>query len=85
MRRTSVLARIIRPEEDGLSADAARSLLRLAFDEKDRERMHNLATRHNAGQLTAEELAKYRQAVLVLDLLKSKARLSSKKLGLANE
>jgi hypothetical protein len=84
-RRISVLSRIIGPEKPDLSVGAARALLKLSFDASDLERMHELAVKNQRGELNAEEqadLADYRQAGLLLDLLKSKARLSLKKRGL---
>src|SRR5438270_588935 len=86
--RESVLSRVIRPERDDLSAAAARSLLKLAFEPADLERMHELAVKNQQGELSREEeveLADYRQAGLLLDLLQAKARLSLKKRGLARE
>jgi hypothetical protein len=86
--RPSVLSRVIRPDRSDLSAEAARSILKLTFEQQDLDRMHDLAVRNQEGGLSRgeqEELADYRQAGLVLDLLKSKARLSLKKLGLSGE
>jgi hypothetical protein len=88
VQKSGVLSRVIRPDRGDLSADAARCILRLRFDEHDLERMHELATGNQQGDLSAEELAElaeYRQAGLVLDLLKSRARLSLKRLGLREE
>jgi hypothetical protein len=87
-QRTSVLGRIIQPERADLSAEAARYFLKLAFEPADLERMHELAGRHQRGDLSKEEqadLADYRQTGLLLDLLKSKARLSLRKRGLPYE
>jgi hypothetical protein len=87
-RRPSVLSRVIQPERNDLSADAARSILRLSFEEADLKRMQELAVRNQEGGLGKDELAElmdYRQAGLVLDLLKSKARLSLKRLGVSGE
>jgi hypothetical protein len=84
-RRGSVLSRIIGPEKPDLSVGAARALLKLSFDPSDLERMHDLAVKNQRGELTKDEQAElvdYRQAGLLLDLLKSKARLSLKKRGL---
>jgi hypothetical protein len=36
----AIWGRVIRPEKEGLSPEAARALLRLEFDEADRKRMH---------------------------------------------
>jgi hypothetical protein len=87
-RRTAVLSRVIRPEHADLSPEAARSLLKLAFPQTDLDRMHELAVRGQEGGLSKEEqeeMAEYRQVGLLLDLLKSKARLSLKKQGLRGE
>jgi hypothetical protein len=78
-RRASVLSRVIRPDRNDLPPGAARAILKLDFDPVDLARMHDLAVKNQEGGLTEEEradLADYRQAGLVLDLLKSKARLS---------
>jgi hypothetical protein len=86
--RTAVLSRIIRPERGDLSPEAARSLLKLAFEPGDLERMHELAFKQQKGGLTQgeqAELAEYRQTGLLLDLLKSKARLSLKRLELPSK
>ncbi len=83
---SSVLSRVIRPEQDDLSPEAARSFLRLAFDRVDLARMNDLARKGQKGELTRQEqalLAEYRQAGLLIDLLKSKARLSLKRHGLS--
>ena len=86
--RTTVLSRVIRPEQDDLSPEAARSILKLAFEQTDLDRMHELAVRGQEGGLSKEEqeeIAEYRQVGLFLDLLKSKARLSLKRHGLRGE
>jgi hypothetical protein len=82
--RTAVLSRVIRPERDDLSPEAARSLLNLAFEQADLDRMHELAVKGQKGPLSREEqaeIAEYRQVGLLLDLLKSKARLALQKRG----
>jgi uncharacterized protein YnzC (UPF0291/DUF896 family) len=81
----AILGRLIRPENDDLTPDAARSILGLDFDEQDRKRMHELALKAQAGALTeAEEaeLASYRGVGRLLDLLRSKARRSLKRAGI---
>jgi hypothetical protein len=73
----SILRRIIRPEGKDLSQAAARSLLRLAFDQDDHDRMHELAAKSQAGDLTASEqsvLDAYVHIGLFLDVLHAKAR-----------
>jgi hypothetical protein len=84
-QRTSVLSRIIRPDQDDLSPEATRSILKLRFEEEDLRRMHELAEKNQRGELSEperSELGEYRQAGLVLDLLQSRARLSLKRHGL---
>jgi hypothetical protein len=64
--------------------DVARYVLQLGFDPRDLERMHDLATRNQNGDLSPEEqdeLRRYRQAGLQLDLLRAKATLSLKRHG----
>lgn len=80
-RRSTVFSRIIRPDRHDLTPEAAQSILELNFEDQDLRRMHDLAIRNQAKSLTTDErdeLADFRQAGLVLDLLKSKARLSLK-------
>jgi hypothetical protein len=60
-----------------LSAEAARAILRLDFDETDRKRMNHLAAKNRAGQITAaeeEELDNFIHVGQVLGILKAKAR-----------
>ena len=87
-RRSAILSRVIRPERDDLSPEAARSILNLCFEQTDLDHMHELALKGQKGELSKEEqadVAEYRQVGLLLDLLKSKARLSLKKRGLRGE
>src|SRR5437763_10032082 len=69
--------RLLRPDEDDMSPEAARFFLKLAFDQQDLDRMQELAVKNQAGKLTVgeqEELKNYRQIGLELDLLHAKAR-----------
>ncbi len=55
----------------------ARHLLTLGFAERDKARMHDLAERNQAGELSPaarEELLAYAKAGTLLSILKSKAR-----------
>ena len=82
--QVEILARALKAEEGSLSAEAARSILRLHLDQSDRERAHELVVKNQEGQLSEEELAEldnYRRVGHLLDLLASKARLSLKRLG----
>ncbi len=80
----AILGRLIRPERDDLTPDAARSILALDFDAQDRARMHELAEKAQQGTLTAAdevELANYRGVGRMLELMRSKARRSLKRAG----
>jgi hypothetical protein len=69
--------RLLRPGRNDMPPEAARYFLKLAFDQEDLDRMHDLAVKNQAGDLTAEErdeLSVYRQIGLELDLLRAKGR-----------
>ncbi len=81
----AILGRLIRPEQDDLSPEAARSILRLEFDEQDRARMHELAVRAQQGTLSAADeadLSSYRGVGRLLELMRSKARRSLRRAGI---
>ncbi len=74
-----IWARIIAPEKNGLSPEAARSLLELGFSERDRDRMNELARKNQEGLLDdaeRQELEGYVKVGDVLSLLHLKARKS---------
>jgi hypothetical protein len=76
---TAILGRVIRPEDEDLSPEAARALLKLGFDDADRDRMNELAQFAQEGTLTAEQFAEvdnYRRVARVIELMHSKARLA---------
>jgi hypothetical protein len=78
----AVWTRLLRPEDGDMSPEAARFFLQLAFDQQDLDRMHELAVKNQAGNLTfdeQEELKDYRQVGLELDLLRAKAHRAVKK------
>ena len=78
----AILSRVIQPDHNGLNQAAARALLKLEFTGDDRRRMHELAVKNQAGDLTADEqqeLDDYLRVGRLLDLLGAKARLSLKK------
>lgn len=80
----AILSRLIRPERNNLAAPAARAILKIDFEPHDRERMHQLAQKAQAGELTPEEQAEidgYERVGHLLDLLHSKARRSLKRQG----
>ena len=77
-----ILARVIQPNLNNLSAAAARALLKLDFTDDDRERMHELAMKNQAGKLTkaeSKDLDGYIRVGRLLDLIGAKARLALKK------
>ncbi len=79
---TAILSRLIRPEDDTLSPQAAERWLAVRFEKDDLDRMHDLATKNQAGKLTAKEkqaLENDRRVSFMLDLMHSKARRSLKK------
>jgi phosphate uptake regulator len=82
----AILSRILKPEHDDLSPEAARSLLKLEFDPDDLSRMHELALRAQAGNLTdgeENELESYRRIGRLLEVIRSKARRSLARAGRA--
>jgi hypothetical protein len=77
----TIWARVIVPEKNGLSREAAHSLLELTFSEEDKARMNELAQKNREGLLSAEErreLESYVKVGDVLSLLHLKARKSLK-------
>jgi hypothetical protein len=76
-----LLSRLIRPEQDDLSKEAAQALLRLQFGAADLERLHELVVRNQNDELTAAErsdLESYLRVSSFLDLMHAKARRSLK-------
>ena len=77
----AIWSRVIQPEQDDLTPEAAKTFLRLSFPESDRKRMHELAERAREGTLTPaehEEVANYERVGAFLSLLKAKARVCLK-------
>jgi hypothetical protein len=80
----AIWTRLLQPERADLSEDAARSILRIGFNEQDKARMHELALKAQEGTLTESEqgeLENYCRVGRSLDLIHSKARRSLKKLS----
>ena len=78
----AILSRTLRPENADLSADAAKSLLSLSLPDSDQRRAQDLAAKATDGSLTRPEeleLDNYRAVGRLLELMKSKARLSLQK------
>ena len=80
---TEILRRMVEAEEQHLSPDAARSILKLQFSRSDLRRMNSLAVKNRRGELTApeeEELSNYIRVGQTLGILQSKARRSLERL-----
>lgn len=80
----AILSRLVKPSGADFSPEAAEALLKLDFDQTDRDRMHELTVKNQEGNLTTaeeEELDSYRRIGYFVDLVRSKARISLKKHG----
>ena len=78
----AILGRTINPERGDLSREAAESILRLRLSERDTRRLDHLSDKAQDGSLSVDEeseLESYRHVGRLLELLKSKARLSIKR------
>jgi hypothetical protein len=76
---TTILSRVIAPQEATLSAEAARAFLSLQFSEEDLQRMRDLAELARQGDLSTEDeawLRGYERIGSFLGLLQSKARMA---------
>ena len=77
----AIWERVMEPHKNGLSAAAARAILKLGFSEEDKNRMHELAGKNRDGTLSEkerEELEAYVKVGDVLSLLHLKAKRSLK-------
>ena len=80
--QTGILSRLIRPEADDLTPEAAEGFLRIRFEQRDLDRMHELAVMNQEGALgpqERDEMESYRHVGYLLDLIHSKARRALKK------
>ncbi|MBI3756735.1 MAG: hypothetical protein HY267_02040 [Deltaproteobacteria bacterium] len=80
----AILRRVVDPEQPFLSTEAARAILRLDFQVRDRTRMNQLAAQNRAGKLTPteeQELNSYIRVGQMLGILQSKARRSLRAVG----
>ena len=76
---TAILSRAIGLENGGFSPEAAKSILAMQLSPADRDELHRLSSLAKEGELSPEEeadLESYRHAGRVLELFKSKARIS---------
>lgn len=81
---TAIWSRILDPDRQDYTREAARAVLELDFDPADHRRIVELSAKTDDGTLTAverEELETLVEINDVLMLLKAKARLSLKKAG----
>lgn len=73
----TILARLFSGEDRPLPADVARYILDLHVSDRDKARMHELATRNQEDALTPDEIEEmhaFGKATTLLSILKSKAR-----------
>jgi hypothetical protein len=80
----AILSRLIQPERGDLTLTAARSFLKINFEQTDIDRMHALAAKAREGKLTRaeqDEITNYERVSVVLDMLHSKARVALNKHG----
>ena len=74
-----IWSRAIQPESGNLPAAAAREWLRLRLADEDQQRVRELSSKANTGNLSGEEaqqLDYYLNVGRALEFLKAKARLS---------
>jgi len=74
-----ILNRIVDTDHSEWPAELAQAILRIDIPQEDRQRLHELLEKNNEGDLTETEkrtLKSYRNVSLVLDILRSKARLA---------
>jgi hypothetical protein len=77
-----LLQRVLKPDDGGLSPDAAKYFLDIRVEEKDHARMAELNGKANLGTLTKEEDEELRLYILFCDalaILHAKSRISLKK------
>lgn len=78
---TAILSRALAPERGNLSSEAAESILAIELSAADRDELQRLAERAKDGSLSPQEHADlecYRHVGRLLELMKSKARMSLK-------
>lgn len=78
----AILARIIHPERDDLSREAAQAFLQVGLEREDLDRIHALVTKNQEDGLTLVEkadLESYLRLSSIFDLMHARARCSLKK------
>lgn len=79
-----ILSRLIHPERNDFSPEAAQAILKIIFEPQDLTRMHELVVKNQDDGLSPEEqgeLDSYRRVGRLLDMMHSKARLTLKNAG----
>ena len=82
-----ILAKVVAPDQPGLSPEAAHSILELRFNGEAESRMRELMDKNNKGTITDAERAemeKYLRVGTFLDLIQAKARVSLQQSGSRN-
>ena len=79
-----ILSRLIHPERNDFSPEAAQAILKITFEPQDLTRMHDLAVKNQDSGLSPEEqgeLESYRRVGRLLEMMHSKARMTLKNAG----
>jgi hypothetical protein len=79
LTEADILLDVVAPNEATLSADVARAILSVQFNDRATNRIRELLQKNNAGTLTPAErsdLDKYLRVGQFLDLMQAKARVS---------
>jgi hypothetical protein len=80
----AILLRIFNTAFSDLAPEAARAILKIRLEEKDRERVNELVVKAQDGNLTSLEefeLESFRRVSRIVEMMWSKARISLKKAG----
>jgi hypothetical protein len=74
-----ILSEVVAPDQPGISAEFARTILDLHFTDKANKQIRKLLEKNNKGTISESEravLEKYLRVGQFLDLMQAKARLS---------
>jgi hypothetical protein len=80
----AILARVIDPQQSGLSSEVAQSMLKWEFEDADRRRMAELAEKAREGTLSQEEETEIDGFIRVgnlISLIHAQAKLSLQRQG----
>jgi hypothetical protein len=83
--KTAILSRVLDPESEPMTPEAARYFLNVKFPHEDADRMNALAEKSRQGTLTENEhrmLENYCRVGDLLGILQSRARMYLKKRGI---